>query len=106
MSIDIQIWSDIACPWCYIGKRRFERALEQFPQRDQVTVTWRSFQLDPTLPERSDLDEIDYLHDRQLVQVDKQPTGRWFAELTRIGVDLAEYTIPCEPGIARPAKYW
>ena len=65
MSIDIQIWSDIACPWCYIGKRRFERALEQFPQRDQVTVTWRSFQLDPTLPERSDLDEIDYLVERK-----------------------------------------
>ena len=34
------------------------------------------------------------------------PQGRWFADLTRIGVDLAEYTIPCEPGIARPEKYW
>ena len=61
MSIDIQIWSDIACPWCFIGKRRFEKALEEFPQRDQVKVTWRSFQLDPTLPERSDRDEIAYL---------------------------------------------
>ena len=50
--------------------------------------------------------ELDYLHDRELVKVDKQPSGRWFADLTRIGVDLAEYTIPCEPGIARPAKYW
>lgn len=50
--------------------------------------------------------ELDYLHDRQVVTLDKQPSGRWFAELTRVGVDLAEYTIPCEPGIARPAKYW
>jgi hypothetical protein len=50
--------------------------------------------------------EMDYLHDRELVKIDKQPMGRWHAELTRIGVDLAEYTIPCEPGIARPAKYW
>ena len=50
--------------------------------------------------------ELDYLHDRELVKVDKQPSGRWFADLTRIGVDLAEYTIPCEPGIARPEKYW
>lgn len=50
--------------------------------------------------------ELDYLYDRQLVTLDKQPSGRWHAELTRIGVDLAEYTIPCEPGIARPAKYW
>ena len=50
--------------------------------------------------------EMDYLHDRELVKVDKQPNGRWFAELTRFGVDVAEYTVNCEPGIARPAKYW
>lgn len=61
VSIDIQIWSDVACPWCFIGKRRFEKALEAFPQRDRVDVTWRSFQLDPTLPEHSDLDEVTYL---------------------------------------------
>lgn len=61
MSIDIQIWSDIACPWCFIGKRRFERALAAFPQRDQVRVTWRSYQLDPTLPEHYDGSEVDYL---------------------------------------------
>ena len=50
--------------------------------------------------------ELDYLHDRELIKVDRQPSGRWFAELTRIGVDLAEYEIPCEPGIARPEKDW
>ena len=50
--------------------------------------------------------ELDYLADRKLAQVRRQPDGRWFAELTRFGVDLAEYTIACEPGIARPAKYW
>ncbi|MBC7623085.1 MAG: site-2 protease family protein, partial [Aeromicrobium sp.] len=43
-----EIWSDIACPWCYVGKRRFEAALQDFEHRDQVTVTWRSFELDPT----------------------------------------------------------
>ncbi|MBX3065947.1 MAG: DsbA family oxidoreductase [Anaerolineae bacterium] len=43
----VEIWSDIACPWCYIGRRRFEAALRQFEHRDQVTVTWRSFELDP-----------------------------------------------------------
>lgn len=46
----VEIWSDIVCPWCYIGKRRFERALEQLPQRDQVHVVWRSFELDPNAP--------------------------------------------------------
>lgn len=50
--------------------------------------------------------ELDYLDDREVLRLDKQPSGKWFAELTRIGVDLAEYTIPCEAGIARPAKYW
>lgn len=50
--------------------------------------------------------ELDYLADRELVKLEKQPSGKWFADLTRIGTDLAEYTIPCEPGIARPEKYW
>ncbi len=45
--IRVDIWSDIACPWCYIGKRRFESALAQFPQREQVEVVWHSFELDP-----------------------------------------------------------
>ncbi len=48
--MDVEIWSDIACPWCYVGKRRFEAALARFEHRDQVTVTWRSFELDPDAP--------------------------------------------------------
>lgn len=46
----IEIWSDVVCPWCYIGKRRLETALADFPHRDQVDIRWRSFQLDPTAP--------------------------------------------------------
>jgi predicted DsbA family dithiol-disulfide isomerase len=46
----VEIWSDIACPWCYVGKRRFEQALEAFEHRDDVQVRWRSFELDPTTP--------------------------------------------------------
>jgi len=45
----VEIWSDVMCPFCYIGKRRLEAALEQFPHRDQVEVVWKSFQLDPNL---------------------------------------------------------
>ena len=48
--MQIQIWSDVVCPWCYVGKRRFERALEGFVHRDQVRIEHRSFQLDPTRP--------------------------------------------------------
>ena len=43
----IDIWSDIACPWCYVGKRRFESALERFEGKDGVEVKWHSFELDP-----------------------------------------------------------
>lgn len=50
--------------------------------------------------------ELDYLGGRYLVKLTKEPNGRWFADLTRYGTDIAEYTIDCEPGIARPARYW
>ncbi len=45
----IEIWSDVQCPFCYIGKRKFEEALQQFPERERVEIVWRSFQLDPNL---------------------------------------------------------
>lgn len=61
----IEIWSDVACPWCYIGKRRFEAALADFPHRDSVEVKWRSYQLDPTLPEHYDGTELEYLSTRK-----------------------------------------
>lgn len=43
----VDIWSDVVCPWCYIGKRRFEEAVAGFEHRDQLEVTWHSFELDP-----------------------------------------------------------
>lgn len=46
----VEIWSDIACPWCYVGKRRFESALRQFEHAGDVDVVWRSFELDPNAP--------------------------------------------------------
>jgi predicted DsbA family dithiol-disulfide isomerase len=59
--MDVEIWSDIACPWCYIGKRRFEAALAQFEHRDAVNVTWRSFELDPDAPHERDGDRAERL---------------------------------------------
>jgi predicted DsbA family dithiol-disulfide isomerase len=47
MPFIVEIWSDVVCPWCYLGKRRFETALSQFEHRDDVEVVWRSFELDP-----------------------------------------------------------
>jgi predicted DsbA family dithiol-disulfide isomerase len=48
--LQVDIWSDIACPWCYVGKRRFEAALHEFEHAAQVDVTWRAFELDPSAP--------------------------------------------------------
>lgn len=50
--MQIEVWSDLICPWCYIGKRRFEQALAQYELRDQVEVIWRSYELDPNAPAR------------------------------------------------------
>jgi predicted DsbA family dithiol-disulfide isomerase len=49
--VKVEIWSDVVCPWCYIGKRRFESALARFEHRDEVEVVWRSFELDPSAPQ-------------------------------------------------------
>jgi predicted DsbA family dithiol-disulfide isomerase len=49
--MQVEVWSDVVCPWCYIGKRKLETALSRFPHADQVEVVWRSFQLDPAIPE-------------------------------------------------------
>ena len=48
--MQVEIWSDIVCPWCYLGKRNFEQALQQFGHRDEVDVVYRSFELDPAAP--------------------------------------------------------
>lgn len=65
MTVRVDIWSDIACPWCRIGKARFDTALAGFEHRDEVEVAWHAFVLDPDLPERYDGSEIEYLVERK-----------------------------------------
>jgi predicted DsbA family dithiol-disulfide isomerase len=62
--MQIEIWSDVVCPWCYIGKRRLERALGEFEHADEVEVTWRSFQLNPDTPPGTSVPTLDYLAQR------------------------------------------
>ena len=57
----IEVWSDIACPWCYIGKHRLDTALSSFAHADEVEVVWRSYQLDPDAPRVSDMNLNDIL---------------------------------------------
>ncbi len=51
----VEIWSDVVCPWCYVGKRQFEEALTKFDHADEVSVEWRSFELDPSAPRLDDV---------------------------------------------------
>src|SRR4051794_13538491 len=57
----MEIWSDVVCPWCYLGKRRFERGLAGFAHRDEVEVVYRSFELDPTMPRGASEDTVEML---------------------------------------------
>ena len=69
--MDVEIWSDIACPWCYIGKRRFEAALAEFEHRDDVRVTWRSFELDPSAPREREGDRVERLAEKYGLTVER-----------------------------------
>jgi predicted DsbA family dithiol-disulfide isomerase len=77
----VEIWSDLVCPWCYLGKRRFERALDHSGRAADVEVTWRSFQLDPGLPQGSRQPHAEYLARR---------TGRTIDEVRQTRHRLVE----------------
>lgn len=57
----VEIWSDVMCPFCYIGKRKFEAALDSLPQKDLIQVVWHSFQLNPNLQYQPERDSYSYL---------------------------------------------
>lgn len=61
MGMKIEIWSDVVCPWCYVGKRNFEAALANFEHRDHIEVTYRSFELDPSAPTLREGDYVTHL---------------------------------------------
>ena len=63
----VDIWSDIRCPFCYVGKKNFEKALDQFPHKDKVEVTWHSFQLDPDLKTQPEKNSLEYFAEAKRV---------------------------------------
>ena len=88
--MEIQIWTDVVCPWCYLGKRRFDHALAGFDHRDQVQVTHRAFQLDPTAPKDQTFDQVELL--TQKYGMPKEQFQTQHAELTRMGrIEGLEY---------------
>ena len=80
----VEIWSDIMCPFCYIGKRNFEMALSQFANKGFVEVEWKSFQLDPTLPEVPK-----YQDDMYMFVVDRK--GFSYEQSKKMHQDLVQY---------------
>jgi predicted DsbA family dithiol-disulfide isomerase len=67
----VEIWSDVVCPWCYVGKRRFESALNRFEHKDEVEVVFRSFELDPSAPAVRDGDLSDLLAKKYGMSVER-----------------------------------
>ena len=67
----IEIWSDVMCPFCYIGKRNLESALEQFHAKNQIEILWKSYQLDPEMPQVAEETYVQYLVQRKRMPVDQ-----------------------------------
>jgi predicted DsbA family dithiol-disulfide isomerase len=92
--LTVDIWSDVVCPWCYIGKRRFEAALAGFEHRDDVTVLWHSFELDPDAPPVAEGKSAERLAEKYGMSVEE--AARRQAEITTLAAqdgltyDLAE----------------
>ena len=63
--MNVEIWSDVMCPFCYIGKRKFENALAKFPHKEKINIIWKSFQLDPTTITDPSLNTIDNLAEKK-----------------------------------------
>ncbi|MGV8976417.1 MAG: DsbA family oxidoreductase [Cellulomonas sp.] len=78
----VEVWSDIACPWCYIGKRRFAAALQSFAHRDHVEVVWRSYELSPETPAGPGVPEIAALSQRMGAPVER--IREMFAHVTEV----------------------
>lgn len=85
----VEIWSDYICPFCYIGKRKFEAALEQFPHREHVEVVYRSFELDPNSERNVEFDIHDLLANKYGMSRDKakEMSDNVGAQAKSVGLD-------------------
>lgn len=83
--ITVDIWSDVRCPFCYIGKRHFEQALNKFENKEDVKVEWHSFQLDPNLETRPEISIIEYFI--QTKNVSEEQAKQMMAGASKMGVE-------------------
>lgn len=84
--MNVEIWSDVMCPFCYIGKRKFEAALNQFPHKDQINVIWKSFQLNPDMPTDPNRSVLDYL--AEVKGVSRAESERMHQHVTNIAREV------------------
>ncbi len=86
----VDIWSDIRCPFCYVGKKKFENALEQFSHKENVVVEWHSFQLDPSLITQPEKDNYEYFCERKGVSLEQAKTMYQHAKNAgnEVGIDF------------------
>ena len=86
----INIWSDIRCPFCFVGKRKFEKALEKFPHSEQLEITWHSFQLDPNLVTQTDINPYEYFAKAKGITVERAKAMHSGAEMAgkEAGIDF------------------
>jgi predicted DsbA family dithiol-disulfide isomerase len=82
----VNIWSDVRCPFCYIGKRKFEKALEKFEHKDQVEVVWKSFELDPNLKTQANTNPYDYF--AEIKGMPRQQAADMFGHVTAVAKEV------------------
>ncbi len=82
----VEIWSDVMCPFCYIGKHQFEKALSDFEGQKNVEIIWRSFELNPNIQYQEGYSLTDYLSD--IKGMDKEDVNRNFDRLTTQGLEI------------------
>ncbi len=95
----VEIWSDVVCPWCYIGKRHFESALQRFEHADEVEVVWRAFELDPSAPVEREGAYVDRLSSKYRIPVAEAEA--MVDRMTRVGDDAG---VDMRFDLARPGN--
>lgn len=84
--MQINIWSDIRCPFCFIGKKKFEAALQQFKHKDEVEIFWRSFELDPHLSVKKGSNYVE--HFSEIKGISKEEALEMFSQVINMGKDV------------------
>ena len=87
--MNVEIWSDVMCPFCYIGKRKFEKALEQFPHKNNIKIIWKSFQLDPSTVTDPSLNTVEHLAEKKGWSQQAQETTAHVTNIAKqVGLDF------------------